>query len=235
MDRTLEIGFLIYPGVTQLDCVSASEVLAFIPNANTQMVWKAVQPITTDRGFVMVPNVDFENCPDLDVICVPGGMEQLSTMGDAEVMAFLRRQGQQAQYVASVCTGSLMLGAAGLLEGYRSACHWAFLDLLEAFGAIPSGERVVVDRNRFSGAGVTSGIDLALTLAAAIAGDNVAKQIQLALQYDPQPPFDAGAPAAAGPALVSKVCHDLTAALPDGWEAKWNQDFWESRAADANP
>lgn len=218
MVKELQIGFLIYPGLTQLDCVSASEVLAFLPNSKTQMVAKTMDPVTTDRGFIMMPNLDFGSCPDLDVVCVPGGLEQLATMQDEATLSFLRHQGEQARYVASVCTGSLMLGAAGLLDGYHAACHWAFLQLLPAFGAIPSTDRVVVDRNRFTGAGVTSGIDLGITLAAAIAGDGFAKGVQLALQYDPRPPFDTGAPTKAGAELVSEVCANLSASMPDGWE-----------------
>ena len=232
MTKELQIGFLIYPGLTQLDCVSASEVLAFLPNSKTQMVAKSMDPVTTDRGFIMVPNVDFESCPDLDVVCVPGGMEQLDTMQDEAVLSFLRHQGEQARYVASVCTGSLMLAAAGLLNGYRAACHWAFLHFLPAFGAIPCTDRVVVDRNRFTGAGVTSGIDLGITLAAAIAGDSVAKGVQLALQYDPRQPFDAGAPTKAGPELVSQVCANLNASMPDGWEAGWRRELWDTDAAE---
>jgi len=126
-------------------------------------------------------------------------------MNDAEVLAFVAKQGAQARYVTSVCTGSLVLGAAGLLKGYRSACHWASRDLLAAFGAIPVAERVVHDRNRFSGGGVTAGIDFGLTLLAEIAGDEVAQSVQLGLEYDPQPPFQSGSPEKAGPERVARV------------------------------
>lgn len=222
MNAELQIGFLIYPGVTQLDVVGASEVLSYLPGAKAQMVWKDLDPVKTDAGFIMTANVSFETCPDLDVICVPGGIGQPAIMSDGEVLAFVKRQGEQARYVTSVCTGSLLLGAAGLLEGYRAACHWAFLDRLEAYGAIPSTERVVVDRNRYSGGGVTSGIDFGLTFAAAVAGEEVAKMIQLTIEYNPAPPFEAGNPACAEPALVEKVCASLTEALPAGWDARWD-------------
>jgi len=126
-------------------------------------------------------------------------------MDNTETLAFVARQGATAKYVTSVCTGSLVLGAAGLLKGYKSTCHWASRDLLSAFGAIPVDARVVRDRNRFSGGGVTSGIDFGLTLLAEIAGDDVAQSVQLGIEYDPQPPFEAGSPAKAGTARTDKV------------------------------
>jgi cyclohexyl-isocyanide hydratase len=169
------------------------------------MVWKTLEPVKTDAGFSIVPTTTFKECPQLDVICIPGGAGQVGVMNDAEVLAFVARQGAQARYVTSVCTGSLVLGAAGLLKGYRSACHWASRDLLAAFGAIPVAERVVRDRNRFSGGGVTAGIDFGLTLLAEIAGDEVAKSVQLGLEYDPQPPFQSGSPEKAGPERVARV------------------------------
>ena len=126
-------------------------------------------------------------------------------MTDEETLAFLRKQAEKARYVTSVCTGSLVLGAAGLLKGYKSACHWSSREYLPAFGAIPVAERVVRDRNRLSGGGVTAGIDFGLTMAAELAGEDVAKTIQLALEYDPKPPFDSGSPEKAGPAVVTKL------------------------------
>lgn len=229
MKDEMQIGFLIYPGVTQLDVVGASEVLSYLPNANAQMVWKRQEPVTTDAGFIMLPNTSFETCPDLDIICVPGGMGQPSVMSDEAVLTFIRRQGQQASYVTSVCTGSLFLGAAGLLKGYRAACHWAFLDKLTAFGAIPSRKRVVMDRNRVSGGGVTSGIDFGLALAAVIAGETVAKAIQLTIEYDPAPPFQSGSPEKVEPEILAKVCADMSAALPSGWEAEWKSELWHEQ------
>ena len=164
-------------------------------------------------GFSIVPTTSFAECPQLDVICVPGGGGQVALMGDEETLAFLRKQAAGARYVTSVCTGSLVLGAAGLLKGYKSACHWSSREYLPAFGAIPVAERVVRDRNRLSGGGVTAGIDFGLTMAAELAGEEVAKTIQLALEYDPQPPFDSGSPEKAGPAVVTKLKERIQAML----------------------
>jgi cyclohexyl-isocyanide hydratase len=146
-----------------------------------------------------MPTTTFKDCPQLDLICVPGGAGQVALMTDDETLDFLRRQAAGAKYVTSVCTGSLVLGAAGLLKGYKSACHWAWRDYLTAFGATPVNARVVKDRNRISGGGVTAGIDFALTVVAEVWGDEVAKQLQLGFEYDPQPPFNCGSPERAGP------------------------------------
>ncbi len=202
---SLEIGFLIYPDITQLDATGPAEVLGALPNARIHLLWKDLNPVRAEVGFDILPTTRLTDCPDLDVICVPGGRGQFDLMADAEVLGFLRRQGAQASYITSVCTGSLLLGAAGLLDGYRSACHWAFRDQLAQFGAIPVAERVVRDRNRMSGGGVTAGIDFGLTLAAEIAGEAQARLIQLGLEYDPAPPFDSGSPERAGPEAVAAI------------------------------
>jgi len=178
------------------------------------MVWKTPDPVQTDAGFSILPTDTFETCPDLDVICIPGGIGQMVLMGDEAVLGFLKRQGEQARYVTSVCSGALLLGAAGLLQGYKSACHWAFRDMLPMFGAQPVAERVVQDRNRISGGGVTAGIDFGLTLAAELAGEDVAKEIQLYLEYDPQPPFNSGSPETAEPELTAKVKAAFASAVP---------------------
>lgn len=201
----ISIGFLIYPGVTQLDATGPAQVLSRVPGATVHMVWKSADPVPTDAGFAIVPTTTIAECPQLDVICVPGGMGQMELMGDREVLSFLRTQAEGAKYVTSVCTGSLLLGAAGLLKGYKSACHWAFRDTLTRFGAIPVADRVVRDRNRVSGGGVTAGIDFALTLAAELAGEEVAKTIQLAIEYNPAPPFDSGSPETADDEIAAKV------------------------------
>jgi cyclohexyl-isocyanide hydratase len=205
MTNPIHIGFLIYPGVTQLDATGPAQILSRVPGAVIHMIWKTLEPVPTDAGFSINPTDDFVNCPNLDVICVPGGMGQRPLMADAEVLAFLARQGGQARYVTSVCSGSLLLGAAGLLKGYRSACHWAFRDALPMFGAEAVAERIVHDRNRISGGGVTAGIDFGLALAAELAGEEVAKEIQLFVEYNPAPPFNAGTPETAGPALEARV------------------------------
>ncbi len=205
MADTLNIGILFFPKVTQLDATGPAQVLSRAPGAKLHMIWKTRDPVPTDSGFSVVPTTTFADCPQLDVICVPGGAGQIDLMNDQETLDFLRRQAPGARYVTSVCTGSLVLAAAGLLKGYRSACHWAARDSLKAFGAIPVAERVVRDRNRISGGGVTAGIDFGLTMLAELAGEDVARSVQLMMEYDPQPPFDSGSPEKAGPERVGKL------------------------------
>ena len=213
MAEPVHIGILLYPNVTQLDATGPAQVLSRVPGAKMHMIWKTLDPVPTDAGFSIVPTTTFADCPKLDVICVPGGGGQVALMTDPETLDFLRAQAATARYVTSVCTGSLVLGAAGLLKGYKSACHWAWRDMLPAFGAIPVAERVVRDRNRISGGGVTAGIDFGLTVAAELAGDEVAKSIQLVLEYDPQPPFDSGSPEKAGVERVKRIRERLSGML----------------------
>jgi cyclohexyl-isocyanide hydratase len=213
MAEPIQIGILLYPNVTQLDATGPAQVLSRVPGAKLHMIWKTRDPVPTDAGFSIVPTTTFADCPQLDVICVPGGGGQVEVMVDAEALEFLRKQAAKARYVTSVCTGSLILGAAGLLKGYKSACHWAWRDMLKDFGAIAVAERVVRDRNRISGGGVTAGIDFGLTVAAELAGDEVAKSIQLVLEYDPQPPFDSGSPEKAGVERVKRIRERLAPLL----------------------
>ena len=213
MAQPIQIGILLYPNVTQLDATGPAQVLSRVPGAQMHMIWKTRDPVPTDAGFSIVPTTTFADCPQLDVVCVPGGGGQVAVMGDPEALDFLRKQAAKARYVTSVCTGSLILGAAGLLKGYKSACHWAWRDMLKDFGATPVAERVVRDRNRISGGGVTAGIDFGLTVAAELAGEEVAKSIQLVLEYDPQPPFDAGSPEKAGPERVKRIYERLAPLL----------------------
>jgi cyclohexyl-isocyanide hydratase len=213
MTAPINIGILLFPKVTQLDATGPAQVLARTPGATLHMIWKTRDPVPTDAGFSIVPTTTFADCPQLDVICVPGGGGQVDLMSDDETLDFLRKQAAGARYVTSVCTGSLVLGAAGLLKGYRSACHWASRDLLAAFGAIPVAERVVRDRNRISGGGVTAGIDFGLTLLAELAGEEVARSVQLGLEYDPQPPFESGSPEKAGVERVKRVREQMSPML----------------------
>ncbi|HEY6979546.1 DJ-1/PfpI family protein [Reyranella sp.] len=213
MTAPLHIGILIYPKVTQLDATGPAQMLARVPGAKIHMIWKSRDPVPTDAGFSIVPNATFADCPQLDLVCVPGGTGQIELMTDQETLDFLRKQAAGARYVTSVCTGSLVLGAAGLLKGYKSACHWAWRDMLPAFGAIPVAERVVRDRNRISGGGVTAGIDFGLAVAAELAGEETAKSIQLAFEYDPQPPFDCGSPEKAGAGRVARMREQLSGLL----------------------
>ncbi|HRQ63403.1 MAG TPA: DJ-1/PfpI family protein [Xanthomonadaceae bacterium] len=202
---SIEIGFLLYPGVTQLDFSGPFEVFARVPDARVHLVAGSLDPITSDTGLRVLPTTTFADCPALDVLCVPGGPHVESVYDDADAMAFLQAQGANARFVTSVCTGSLILGAAGLLKGFKATSHWTSVDMLKHFGAIPTAGRVVTDRNRITGGGVTAGIDLALTVVAALAGERVAKMIQLGLEYNPAPPFACGHPDSADPDIVAPV------------------------------
>lgn len=210
----MHIGFLVFPGVTLLDLAGAAEPLGLIPGSKLSLVWKDIEPLKTDKGLTLTPSVAFHDCPQLDVVCIPGGMGQAPHVFDPEVHRFLREQVPGATWVASICTGSFFLAAAGLLDGRETNCHWAFRYKLQEFGAKTANERVVVDGNRISGAGVTSGIDVGLTLAAKIAGDEIARQIQLSLEYDPQPPTDCGHPSRATDPEIANVCIALSRGLP---------------------
>lgn len=198
-----QTGFLLFPDLTQLDLTGPYEVLSRLPGGETHLVWKTLEPARSEKGLSILPTTTFETCPPLDLLCVPGGRGVNPLLGDAEVLAFLRRQAAHARFVTSVCTGSLLLGAAGLLQGKRAATHWAFREMLTQFGAEPVAERVVVDGKLITGGGVTAGIDFALTLAAEVAGPTVAQAIQLGLEYAPSPPFESGRPESAPPEVVA--------------------------------
>jgi cyclohexyl-isocyanide hydratase len=208
-DDRLNIGLLLFPEMTQLDMTGPYEVFVSMPRTTTHLVWKMLEPVTTGGGLRMLPTTTLADCPKLDVICVPGGPGQVALMSDAEVLGFLRRQAETCRFVTSVCTGSLVLGAAGLLRGYRATCHWLSLDQLALLGATPVAERIVMDRNRITGGGVTSGIDFALFVAAQLRGEETAREIQLRIEYDPAPPFDSGSPRTADPALVAALSDRL--------------------------
>ena len=208
----VEIGLLVFPNVQQLDLTAPYEVFASWPEARVRLVWKDRAPIVSSTGLRLSPDETFEECPQLDVVCVPGGVGVNPLLGDTAVLAFLRRQAAGARYVTSVCTGALVLGAAGLIAGKRATTHWASHDLLAAFGAIPTQGRVVRDGALMTGGGVTAGIDFALTLVAELAGVETAQKIQLALEYAPEPPFEAGTPASA-PAEILAAMREIGAKL----------------------
>ena len=199
------IGMLIFPRLTQLDMTGPYEVLARLPNTKVHLVAHTMTPVKTDRGMEIVPTITFADCPQLDLVMVPGGPGQQDLMEDEIVLEFLRKQAQGVKYLTSVCTGSLVLGAAGLLKGRRATCHWAAMDHLKPLGAIPVSERVVTDGNVITGAGVASGIDFALAVAAKLEGEEVAKQIQLQIEYDPAPPFNSGSPKTASAEMLALV------------------------------
>ncbi|MBB5417569.1 DJ-1/PfpI family protein [Paraburkholderia atlantica] len=202
---SLQIGFLVFPKVQQLDLTGPHDVLASVPGATMHLVWKTREPVVSSNGLVLTPSATYESCPPLDVICVPGGSGVTALLQDEQTIDFVRRQAASARYVTSVCTGALLLGAAGLLRGRRATTHWAFHSLLEPLGAIPTHARVVRDGNLITGGGVTAGIDFGLTVAAELAGVEEAQAIQLELEYAPAPPFDAGDPAMAPQAVVELV------------------------------
>ena len=200
----LHIAFLLFPQVTQLDLTGPAQVLSRLGNAKLDLVAKTRDPVPTDAQFALLPTATFEEVARTDILCVPGGFGTVAAMQDEETLAWVRRMGEGAQWVTSVCTGSLILAAAGLLKGYRATSHWASRDQLAWFGAEPMAERVVFDRNRVTGGGVTAGIDFALALTAAVRGEAHAKFVQLSLEYDPAPPFDSGSPERAGPEAVAQ-------------------------------
>jgi cyclohexyl-isocyanide hydratase len=202
---TLHIGILVFPSVQQLDLTGPYEVFASIPGAKVHLIWKDRSAITSATGLVLAPTMTFAECPALDVLCVPGGGGINALLQDAEVLGFLRAQAARARYVSSVCTGSLVLGAAGLLKGRRATTHWASHDFLAKFGAIPTYGRVVRDGNLFTAGGVTAGIDFGLTVVAELLGEAQAQAIQLAHEYAPEPPFRAGTPETAPPAVLAAV------------------------------
>lgn len=201
----LTIGLLVFPKVQQLDLTGPYEVFASIPGAKVRLVWKDLVPIVSATGLVLVPDTELARCPPLEVLCVPGGVGVNALMEDVTVLDFLRRQSAGARFVTSVCTGALVLAAAGLLDGRRATTHWASHDFLARLGAVPVQARVVTDGKFTSGGGVTAGIDMALTIAAELVGRAQAEAIQLNLEYAPEPPFDAGDPATAGSEIVAAV------------------------------
>lgn len=203
--QPFRIGLLLFPDITQLDMTGPYEVFTKFPNTTVDLVWKTLDPVMASGGMKILPTTTFASCPQLDLICVPGGAGMNPLLNDEETLAFLRKQAKDARYVTSVCTGALVLGAAGLLKGRRAATHWMSRDMLSRFGAIPIAERVVSDGNVITGGGVTAGIDFALTVASEIFGPDAAKAIQLGIEYDPKPPFNAGSPEGAGAEIVTKA------------------------------
>jgi cyclohexyl-isocyanide hydratase len=200
------VGFVIFPELTQLDFTGPQQVLARLPQSAMHIVAKSAAPVPSDSGLSLVPTHTFENCPQLDLICIPGGSTGVvRAMGDRDTIEFVQRQSRKAKYVTSVCTGAFILGAAGLLKGRRATTHWAFTELLPLLGATHAKGRVVKDGNVITAGGVTSGIDFGLRVVAEIAGEEVAQAIQLGLEYDPDPPFDAGHPDRASDAVEAAV------------------------------
>ena len=203
----MKIQLLTYPDMTLLDLVGPLQAWSLWPGVEIELVWKTTEPIATDCGLAVVPNRRFEDAALVpDILFTGGGLEGTTrAMADPEVLEFMRSQGETAGWVTSVCTGALILGAAGLLDGYRATTHWMALDALSNFGADPVKERWVIDRNRATGGGVTAGIDFGLALMGEVAGREVAEAVQLGLEYAPAPPFDSGTPDKARPETLERV------------------------------
>lgn len=201
----MNIVFVLFDNVTQLDFAGPVQFLSRMPGAKIFVASKGGGPVTTDCSFSILSTTSFADCPQADIICVPGGHGVREAIADAAIVDFVRRQGAQANWVTSVCTGVFILGVAGLLQGKRATCHWGYTHLLPLVGATHEAARVVRDGNLVTAGGVTSGIDFALELIAMISGEDVARSIQLALEYDPAPPFTSGTPATAPVPILNNL------------------------------
>ncbi len=226
-EHPFRVGMLLYPGMTLLDV--AGPQTAWGIHGKTFLLSKTLEPVPTDTRVAMVPTHTLDECPaDLDVLFVPGGMGTNGVLKDKETLAFLAEHGPKARYVTAVCTGTIILAAAGLLDGYKAATHWAYYDQLAATPTVaPVHARVVVDRNRITGGGVTAGIDFGLSLLALLHDEDTAKLIQLLMEYDPQPPYSAGTPDLAGPAVTAMASEISQGFLREGIQL--SRELYESR------
>lgn len=202
-DRPVHVVFLLFPGITQLDFTAPAQAFCRMPGARLAGAAKTRDPIATDSGFAIVPTHDFASAPQADILCIPGGHGVVDALGDEETIAFIAAQAKGAAWVTSVCTGAFLLGRAGLLKGKRATTHWGYTHLLPLVGAVHEAARVVEDGTVVTSGGVTSGLDFALTLIARMKGDGVAQAIQLAIEYDPAPPFAGGHPDRAPEAVTA--------------------------------
>jgi len=205
INSPLSIGIVLFPGITQLDFTGPYEVFIRFPEINIYLLSPSLEPIKSDGGLTFLPDTTFAQAPNVDVLFVPGGPGINERLEDKAFLEFLKSQGEQARYVTSVCTGALLLAAAGLLEGYRATTHWLSLDLLAMFGVETVKQRIVIDRNRITGGGVTAGIDFGLAIAAELFGETLAQEIQLKIEYNPQPPFNSGSPDTAPADVLERV------------------------------
>lgn len=207
-----QIAMLMYPGMTVMDLIGPHCMFGSLMGAKIHLVAKSLDPVTSDAGVTILPTATFDTCPrDLTVVFTPGGTDgTLAAAADPDTLAFMADRGARAKYVTSVCSGSLILGAAGLLQGYKATSHWSCRDALSGFGAIPTDARVVRDRNRITGAGVISGLDFGLTMVAELRGQFYAECTQLVAEYDPQPPFNAGSIKTAPEKVTADMTHLLT-------------------------
>jgi cyclohexyl-isocyanide hydratase len=217
-DKHIKIGSILFPGLDQIDLTGPFEVLSAIPNSTLSVIAATTSPIKDIHGLQLVADKTFDQVEHLDVLHVPGGPGQQAFMDDEQLLSFIRKHAASASYVFSVCTGALLCGAAGLLKGRRATTHWAAQHLLPYFGATPVDERVVIDGNWVFAAGVTSGIDGASQLASILRGQQVAEQIQLYMQYHPEPPFDAGTPDRAPKAVLEAARNSAKSLTADRLE-----------------
>lgn len=232
---TFQIGMVIFPGMTSLDFAGPLDVFARLPDTQVHVLAKELAPVVTDIGLQQLPTLRLADAPALDLLFIGGGPGVNALMEDAETIDFFVRRAPRARFITSVCTGALVLGAAGLLRGYRAATHWSALEVLREFEAIPTAQRVVIDRNRITGGGVTAGIDFALTVAAELHGGALAQGLQLTMEYAPQPPFDTGSPATAPAPLVAAMRARLagsTAARIEAAQRIARRNGWNSAARD---
>lgn len=212
INHRIQVGMLLFPKLTQLDLTGPYEVFSRMPDTQIFLLSPSLAPIASEKGLTILPDTSFENCPSLDVLFVPGGPGINSLLNDSVYINFLQNQAQKVKFVTSVCTGSLVLAASGLLDGYKATTHWLSLDLLAEFDVKVIEERVVIDRNRITGGGVTAGIDIALTITNLLFGENVAKSIQLSIEYNPAPPFHCGHPSTADAEIVRQVRENTASA-----------------------
>jgi len=200
------IGMVLFPNLTQLDLTGPYEVFGRV--AKVLLIAESLAPVKSDTGLLLTPDETFDTSPQVDVLFVPGGRGIYEAIQNNRLQNFLKQQAVKAKYITSVCTGSLVLAAAGLLNGYKATTHWLSQDLLKLFNVEVTEERVVIDRNRITGGGVTAGIDFGLSVVAKIYGENAAKEIQLMMEYDPAPPFNCGSPKTADKKIVEKVMNE---------------------------
>lgn len=219
MSEPFRIGMLLFPGLTQLDLTGPYEVLARMQGAKVHLVWKTTEPVRSEHGMMLLPDRTFAECPPLEMIMIPGGTGINALLEDAEVLAFLRKHASSARYVTSVCTGALLLGAAGLLKGRKAVTHWMSLPLLEKFGALPAADRVVRDGRVITGGGVTAGIDFALSIVREVRGEKEARAIALMIEYNPDPPFQNGHPSVSDPDVLERVVQERSEAMARRREA----------------
>ena len=202
------IGMVIFPNLTQLDLTGPYEVFGRMPSTKVLLIAETLQPLKSDTGLSLTPDITFDDAPQVDVLFVPGGRGIFEAMQNKSLLSFLKHQAVHAKYITSVCTGALVLAAAGLLNGYKATTHWLSLNLLKLFDVEVLEQRVVIDRNRITGGGVTAGIDFGLTVASELFGEEMAKEIQLMMEYNPAPPFNSGSPKTANKIIVDRVIDD---------------------------